>query len=69
MLAVASFNQVGGYVFQFYNALFWLCYAFAVAMVAVGDGLKNPILMSQACALTRIDGLRDDILLSPPDLF
>lgn len=56
-------------MFQFYNALFWLCYAFAVAMVAVGDGLKNPILMSQACALTRIDGLRDDILLSPPDLF
>ena len=69
MLAVASFNQVGGYLFQFENALFWLCYEFAVAMVAVGDGLKNQILLSQACTLTQIDGLRDDILLSPPDLF
>lgn len=65
---VAPFNQVGGYLFQFEKFLFCLHYECAVAMVAVGNGLKSQILLSQACTLTQIDGDHDNILLGPPDL-
>lgn len=37
-------------------------------MVAVGNRLKNQILLSQACTLTQIDGDLDNIFLGPPDL-
>lgn len=51
LLAVAPFIQVCGYLFPFEKSLSWLCSECAMAVVAVGDGLKNQILMSQACTL------------------